>query len=63
MLLAFLVLVPLGVWLFPPHEHVGWFLGYVWSLTAILILICWRKGEPPHWGGKGDEHESNRPEI
>jgi hypothetical protein len=25
------------------------FLLYVGALSAALVLICWRKGEPPKW--------------
>lgn len=27
----------------------GPFVGYVLALTAVLLLVCWRKGERPRW--------------
>ena len=36
------------VWLRPDHAH-GWFLAYALALTAVLLFICWLKGERPAW--------------
>ena len=49
---AFIVLLALGFVLFPPKAQLGALLAYVAVLVALLIGICWLKGEPPrwHWG-------------
>ena len=35
-----------GFIFFPPVEQTGPLLAYVFVLTAILLAICWAKGEP-----------------
>jgi len=35
--------------IFPPHERLTAFLVSVHTLTLLLIVICWIKGEPPRW--------------
>jgi hypothetical protein len=42
-------LLALGFVLFPPHRTLGALLAYIVALTAMLIAICWLKGEPPRW--------------
>jgi hypothetical protein len=37
-----------GHWLIPSLEEVI-FLGYTLLLCALLLVICWLKGEPPRW--------------
>jgi hypothetical protein len=46
---VYVALMTAGAFLFDlPTQH--WlFLGYVLTLTAALLLICWRTGEPPRW--------------
>jgi hypothetical protein len=53
-LLAYLILLPVAVLFFPPHEHMPGFLASVFGLSTVLIAICFWKGEPPkwRWGGK-----------
>ncbi len=53
-LCIFIVLVALGSFVFPPDRQVGLYFGYVGVLTALLIAVCWLKGEPPswRWGGR-----------
>jgi lipoprotein signal peptidase len=53
-LIAFLVLVVIGVMIFPPKERTLSFIVYVCILNAFLLAICYVKGEPPawHWGNK-----------
>ena len=41
--------VALGVALFPPATRTAPFCAYVVALTALLVAICWLKGEPPRW--------------
>ena len=36
-------------WAFPPDRSPPMFSGSVIALTAVLILICVWKGEPPRW--------------
>ena len=38
--------------LFPPVANMLIFQVYTWSVVAVLIAVCWLKGEPPswHWG-------------
>ena len=48
-LITYLVLVPVAVRFFPPERGVAAFLAAVFSLSAVLIAICWWKGEPPKW--------------
>ncbi|MES2951303.1 MAG: hypothetical protein V4858_22460 [Pseudomonadota bacterium] len=51
-LVLFFVLLGLGTVLFPPTASVLPFLLYSTTLAAILVAICYLKGEPPawHWG-------------
>jgi hypothetical protein len=53
-LLAYLILLPVAVVLLPPDKNMPGFLTSVSGLSAILIAICWWKGEPAkwRWGGK-----------
>ena len=48
-LLAYLALVLGGI----PFAHVSMgrvaYFAYVAVLTAVLVVICWLKGEPPRW--------------
>ena len=54
---AFTALLALGVFLFPPGNDLGAFLFYVGILCALLIAVCWLKGEPPRWRWGDNEHE------
>jgi hypothetical protein len=45
-LVGFLLLLGLGVSIFPPDTHHAAFVLYALVLTALLLLICWIKGEP-----------------
>jgi hypothetical protein len=46
---AFAVLVIVGSSLFPPAREPGRYVVYVAVLCALLIGVCWLKGEPPRW--------------
>lgn len=48
-LLAYLAALPLAVRLFPPERGLPGFLAAVLGLSALVIAICWWKGEPPRW--------------
>jgi hypothetical protein len=47
--LAFLGLMVVGTTLFPPQRNLPAFLAWTGALTAVLVAICWLKGEPPKW--------------
>ena len=53
-LVAYLVLTFTGLRLLRPPRYPGAVQVYVGFLTAVLVAICWIKGEPPkwRWGGK-----------
>jgi hypothetical protein len=53
-LAAFVVLVAVGAFIFPPNLSPAAFAGCVVILCAVLIGICWLKGEPPQWRWGGD---------
>ena len=55
MLAAFIGLLAAGFWLFPPDGKLAYFLSYTAFVTAVLIAICWVKGEPPRWRWGGGE--------
>ena len=37
------------VFIFPPVARPLMFQAYTWSVVLLLVLVCWRKGEPPRW--------------
>jgi hypothetical protein len=48
-LTAYMCLLGLCVWVAPPLRNQLAFFGLVGLLTALLVAICWVKGEPPKW--------------
>ena len=55
-LAAFIALLAAGFWLFPPNGKLVYLLAYAAFLTAVLIAVCWAKGEPPRWRwGSGED--------
>jgi uncharacterized membrane protein YhaH (DUF805 family) len=48
-LVVYLALVALDFALFPPRSEWAAFLGYLLVVTALLIMVCWLKGERPRW--------------
>jgi hypothetical protein len=54
-LAAFVFLVFVGSFLFPPGKELGRYLVYVAMLCGLLIGVCWLKGEPPRWRWGNDE--------
>ncbi len=48
-LAAFLGLLVAGTVLLPPNRVLGSYLIYTVVLGALLIGVCWLKGEPPRW--------------
>lgn len=49
MLAGIVVLQSLTFYVFPPEDDLVSFLAATGGLTALLMLICWVKGEPPRW--------------
>jgi hypothetical protein len=47
--LAYLLSLPLGYFWFPPQQKLLGFMVYTHVATAVLVFICWFKGEPPRW--------------
>ena len=52
--LVYFVLIALGFVIAPPQYVPVYYFSYVTILSAALLFICWKKGEPPswHWGNK-----------
>lgn len=48
-LLAYVGLLGAAGLLIDPAVHMKLWLVAVWGLTAILIPVCWWKGEKPAW--------------
>jgi hypothetical protein len=48
LILYFLLLASGAAWLLP-RCHVLVFVLYGYVLTAVLLLVCWLKGERPRW--------------
>jgi len=47
--IGFLVLLGVGVLIFPPSKSAFSFIVYVCILSALLLAVCYAKGEPPRW--------------
>jgi hypothetical protein len=48
-LAAFAAVSAAAFFVFPPNDRPGAFFACIVALTALLIAICWLKGEPPRW--------------
>ncbi len=46
---TYLVLLPIGFFLFPPVERIVEFMLFTQVATLALVFVCWLKGEPPRW--------------
>lgn len=44
-----LALFACGAVLFPPQQLLAAYIVYEAAVAALLIGICWWKGEPPRW--------------
>ena len=50
-LAAYLAVVLVLAWFFPREtQPMAFWFGIVFA-TAVLVLVCWLKGEPPRWHG------------
>ncbi len=54
-LAAFIFLFGAGFLIFPPNGKLAFLLAYVAFISALLIAICWIKGERPRWRWGGRE--------
>lgn len=54
---TFIALLALGLFMLQPADQPELFLGYVAILVALLVGICWLKGEPPRWRWGGTERK------
>lgn len=48
-LLGYMVLLAAGAFVFRPDRHLPHYLVFTGILTALLIVVCWLKGERPAW--------------
>jgi hypothetical protein len=48
-LAAYGALLVVGIFIFPPSPEFGPYVLYLVAMTALLIVVCRLKGEPPHW--------------
>jgi hypothetical protein len=48
-LVVFFALVGVGLLVLPPAEHSIGFIIYNVVLVALLVAVCYAKGEPPRW--------------
>jgi CHASE2 domain-containing sensor protein len=48
-LAAFVGLLVAAAVRFPPNRQTGAFIVCVVTLSVVLTLVCWIKGEPPRW--------------
>lgn len=46
---AYLALALGGLYFIDPRRDVIGYLLYVALLSAVVVAICWRTGEPPRW--------------
>jgi len=53
-LAVFVGLVVVGSFIFPPRAELGLYLACIFVLCALLVALCWLKGEPPRWRWRND---------
>ncbi len=46
---AYFIGLLLGIFVIQPDRHPIAFVAFITLLTALLIGVCWVKGEPPSW--------------
>ncbi len=54
-LLGFFYSLAAGFLWLPPQRSMAALMAYVFMLSAVLVAICWWKGEPPKWRWGDDE--------
>ena len=56
--IAYVGLIVAGSYIYPPENNMAIFIFLAAIFTLILIVICWIKGEPPHWRwGNGKDNK------
>ena len=55
-LLAYVVVMAIGVNRWPPSEDMPAFVTVVLAASVAFVLVCWWKGEPPRWRWGDDPH-------
>jgi hypothetical protein len=53
-MVVYIALMTAGAFVFDLRSQQWLFLLFVGAITAVLLFICWRTGEPPRWRW-GDE--------
>ena len=48
-LACYFALVALGLAVFPARTESHALIAYLLIVTALLVAVCWLKGEPPRW--------------
>ena len=56
-LAIYMVTIVLVVYFLPPDRHPVLFIAGMMISTALLVQICWLKGEPPRWRWGGTDYE------
>jgi hypothetical protein len=51
---AYLLVFALGIFFLRGEAGAAAFLTFVSVITLALVLICWKKGEPPRWRWGGE---------
>ena len=46
------ITIPVGTML--AIQNVGWGVGFDFFMVAILVVVVWKKGEPPRWRWSGE---------
>jgi len=54
-LAIYLIIIVLVSYFIPPDHHPVVFAAGLMISTALFVLICWRKGEPPRWRWGGTD--------
>ena len=61
--IIFIAVVSILPFVIDPNEHLLTFLATTFGAVAILIGVCYAKGEPPQWRlGKSDEEHNKKAE-
>jgi hypothetical protein len=51
---GYIALIWAGAFLWGERTEIGYWIGYVVALTAVLIVVCAIKGEKPRWRWGGE---------
>jgi len=53
-MVGYIALIWVGAFLWGQWTEIGYWIGYVVALTAVLIVVCFLKGEKPRWRWGGE---------